>query len=269
MFERFTDQARQVIVLAQEEARNFKHPYIGTEHILLGLLREEERRPGDQAPLRSLGITLAAARERVWRLVRPGDEDRGGQMPFTPRAKKVLELALREALILDHSWIGPEHILLGIVHENEGMASRILLDFDADSLRVRNEVIRTLDAGPEQQRIPRIALAGPKQAPIDTAWLAGLFDVLPILASEIRQSLGREFDIGDLLLAIGCARDTVGGRALSELGMDLDALCETLERIRRGLAQEPVQPGQISDVQSQREMLGEFRRRLGLPEEGS
>jgi ATP-dependent Clp protease ATP-binding subunit ClpA len=145
MFERFTERARQVVVLAQEEARTLKHNYIGTEHILLGLLREEEGLAA--RVLESLDITVERVRGQVVRIVGSGEEVTSGQIPFTPRAKKVLELALREALSLGHNYIGTEHILLGLVRENEGVAARILLDFDADSEKIRNEVIRML-SGP-------------------------------------------------------------------------------------------------------------------------
>jgi len=149
VFERFTERARQVVVLAQEEARILKHNYIGTEHILLGLLREEEGLAA--RVLESLDITVERVRAQVVRIVGSGEEVTSGQIPFTPRAKKVLELALREALSLGHNYIGTEHILLGLVRENEGVAARILLDFDADSEKIRNEVIRML-SGPGGRR---------------------------------------------------------------------------------------------------------------------
>src|SRR5665648_304516 len=149
MFERFTERARQVVVLAQEEARSPKHNYIGTEHLLLGLLREEE---GIAAQvLTALDVNLDEVRMQVAQIVGMGDEVAAGQIPFTPRAKKVLELALREALSLGHNYIGTEHILLGLIKENEGVAARILLDFDADSDKIRNEVIRML-SGPGGRR---------------------------------------------------------------------------------------------------------------------
>src|SRR5436190_20260349 len=131
MFERFTERARQVVVLAQDEARALKHNYIGTEHLLLGLLREEESLAA--MALESLDIMVEDVRAQVARIVGLGDEVTTGQIPYTPRAKKVFELALREALSVGHDYIGTEHILLGIVREHEGVAARILLDFDADS----------------------------------------------------------------------------------------------------------------------------------------
>jgi ATP-dependent Clp protease ATP-binding subunit ClpA len=144
MFERFTERARQVVVLAQEEARGLKHNYIGTEHILLGLLREEEGLAA--RVLESLDITVERVRAEIVRIVGSGEEVTSGQIPFTPRAKKVLELTLREALILGHNYIGTEDILLGLVHEHGGVAARILLDFDADSEEIRSEVVRVLEA---------------------------------------------------------------------------------------------------------------------------
>src|SRR6476660_4601945 len=159
MFERFTERARQVVVLAQEEARTLKHNYIGTEHILLGLLREEEGLAA--RVLESLDITVEEVRAQVARIVGQGDEVTSGQIPFTPRAKKVLELALREALSLGHNYIGTEHILLGLVRENEGVAARILLDFDADADKIRNEIIRML-SGPGRRQQGGAAAPGEK-----------------------------------------------------------------------------------------------------------
>jgi ClpA/ClpB-like protein len=162
VFERFTERARQVVVLAQEEARGLGHNYIGSEHILLGLLREEEGLAA--RVLESLGITLERVRTQVERIVSRGEELTAGQIPFTPRAKRVLERAHREALSLGHNYIGTEHLLLGLAREDEGVATRILLDFDADSETVRNAVIRMLSgpsgraAAPQRLLHPRPAL---------------------------------------------------------------------------------------------------------------
>lgn len=145
MFERFTERARQVVILAQDNARKRKHNYIGTEHILLGLLKEEEGLAA--RVLDSLDITYEEVGQQVDRICGSGTEETPSQIPFTPRAKKVLELALREALSLGHNYIGTEHVLLGLVRENEGVAARILLDFDADAEKIRNEIIRML-SGP-------------------------------------------------------------------------------------------------------------------------
>jgi ATP-dependent Clp protease ATP-binding subunit ClpC len=142
LFERFTERARQVVVLAQDEARALKHNYIGTEHILLGLLREEEGLAA--RVLESLDITVEEVRAQVARIVGQGDEVTTGMIPFTPRAKKVLELSLREALALGHNYIGTEHVLLGLAREGQGVAMRILLDFGADGDRIRREVMEFL-----------------------------------------------------------------------------------------------------------------------------
>ena len=126
MFERFTDRARRVVVLAQEEARMLNHNYIGTEHILLGLIHEGE---GVAAKaLESLGISLEAVRQQVEEIIGQGQQAPSGHIPFTPRAKKVLELSLREALQLGHNYIGTEHILLGLIREGDGVAVKILRD---------------------------------------------------------------------------------------------------------------------------------------------
>jgi ATP-dependent Clp protease ATP-binding subunit ClpC len=159
MFERFTERARQVVVLAQEEARTLEHNYIGTEHLLLGLLREDEGLAA--RVLESLDITLERVRAQVVRIVGSGEEVPSGQIPFTPRVKEVFELALREALNLGHSYIGTEHILLGIVRENEGIAARVLVDFHADSEKVRNEVIRMLSGPGVRRRAEASVESGP------------------------------------------------------------------------------------------------------------
>ncbi|MHB8694297.1 MAG: UvrB/UvrC motif-containing protein [Solirubrobacteraceae bacterium] len=237
MFERFTERARQVVVLAQEEARTLKHNYIGTEHILLGLLREEKGLAA--RVLESLDITVERVRAQVVRIVGSGEEVTSGQIPFTPRAKKVLELAQREALSLGHDYIGTEHILLGIVRENEGVGARILLDFDADSEKIRNEVIRMLSGpGSRGQRTgSATAAAGGQsrdgQRAVDAGWLDGLGPLLDRLAADIRQGLGREPDPGDLLLVLACAQETLTAQALSELGVELDALWGTIEHVRQ------------------------------------
>src|SRR5436309_1489320 len=142
MFERFTDRARRVVVLAQEEARMLNHNYIGTEHILLGLLHEGE---GVAAKaLESLGISLEAVRQQVEEIIGQGQQAPSGHIPFTPRAKKVLELSLREALQLGHNYIGTEHILLGLIREGEGVAAQVLVKLGADLNLVRQQVIQLL-----------------------------------------------------------------------------------------------------------------------------
>ena len=146
LFERFTDRARRVVVLAQEEARLLNHNYIGTEHILLGLIHEGEG-IASQA-LESLGISLEAVRDQVEEIIGQGSQSPSGHIPFTPRAKKVLELSLREALQLGHNYIGTEHILLGLIREGEGVAAQVLVKLGAELSRVRQQVIQLLSGYP-------------------------------------------------------------------------------------------------------------------------
>src|SRR6201994_4586525 len=143
MFERFTDRARRVVVLAQEEARMLNHNYIGTEHILLGLIHEGEGVAAKS--LESLGISLEGVRSQVEEIIGQGQQAPSGHIPFTPRAKKVLELSLREALQLGHNYIGTEHILLGLIREGEGVAAQVLVKLGADLNRVRQQVIQLLN----------------------------------------------------------------------------------------------------------------------------
>ena len=168
MFERFTDRARRVVVLAQEEAKMLNHNYIGTEHILLGLIHEGE---GVAAKaLESLNISLDAVREQVQDIIGQGQQQPTGHIPFTPRAKKVLELSLREALQLGHNYIGTEHILLGLIREGEGVAAQVLVKLGADLNRVRQQVIQLLSRLPgqgggrrrRQRRRRRQGLADPR-----------------------------------------------------------------------------------------------------------
>ncbi len=142
MFERFTERARQVVVLAQAEAAALKHNYIGTEHILLGLLREEDGLAA--RVLESIGIDIEEVRTRVRAAVAEGDELVTGQIPFTPRAKRVLELALREALSLGHNYLSTEHVLLGLARENNGVAARVLESFGADADLIRDRILHAL-----------------------------------------------------------------------------------------------------------------------------
>jgi len=170
MFERFTDRARRVVVLAQEEARLLNHSYIGTEHILLGLIHEGE---GVAAKaMESLGISLEAVRSQVEEIIGQGGSSPSGHIPFTPRAKKVLELSLREALQLGHNYIGTEHILLGLIREGEGVAAQVLVKLGADLSRVRQQVIQLLSGyqggqgkpGEATGAAPGAAAAGKEEA---------------------------------------------------------------------------------------------------------
>ena len=179
MFERFTERARQVVVLAQDEARIVRHNYIGTEHLLLGLLREDEGLAG--RVLVDLGVSLEDVRAQVARIIGAGDEAATGQIPFTPRAKKVLELSLREGMALGHNYIDTEHILLGLLRENEGVAVRILLDLGVDAEKIRHEIVRKLGPSPASslafQRVPRSSAslrnAVPSVGVLIAAWVLG------------------------------------------------------------------------------------------------
>src|SRR5947209_3654087 len=142
MFERFTDRARRVVVLAQEEARMLNHNYIGTEHLLLGLIHEGEGLAAKA--LESLGVTLEGVRSQVEDMIGVGTATPQGHIPFTPRAKKVLELSLREALQLGHSYIGTEHILLGLLREGEGVAAQVLTKINLELAKVRQSVLQLM-----------------------------------------------------------------------------------------------------------------------------
>ena len=226
MFERFTERARQVVVLAQEEARTLKHNYIGTEHILLGLLREEEGLAA--RVLESLDITVERVRAQVVRIVGSGEEVTSGQIPFTPRAKKVLELALREALSLGHNYIGTEHILLGLVRENEGVAARILLDFDADSEKIRNEVIRML-SGPGGRRQGSGGGGGSGEGKKSSKLLDQFGRNLTKLAAEgkLDPVIGRETEI-ERIMQILSRRQKNNPVLLGEPGVGKTAIVEGL-----------------------------------------
>ena len=142
-FDRFTERARKVILLAKEEAKRFNHDYIGTEHLLLGLVKEGEGVAA--AVLASLGLDFESIRQETERLVQPGAGAAiGGDIPFTPRAKKVVELAMDEARNLGHNYIGTEHILLGLIREGEGVASQVLLNMGLDLKKLRDEVLNLL-----------------------------------------------------------------------------------------------------------------------------
>jgi len=225
VFERFTDRARHVVVCAQDEARALRHNYIGTEHILLGLLREQE---GVAAQvLTSVGVTLERTRAEVLKVVGAADEVSGGQIPFTGEAKKVLELSLREALSLGANDIGTEHILLGLVRESEGLAARLLRDFDADAERIRTEVLALVSTAArpeaaEQGGAPFGARVKPMGA--STVWAR--------VSPEIRDLLGREADAGDLLLMLASMPDSLVARTLAELGIGDEALDAALKRAR-------------------------------------
>jgi ATP-dependent Clp protease ATP-binding subunit ClpC len=170
MFERFTDRARRVVVLAQEEARMLGHNHIGTEHILLGLVREGE---GVAAKaLESLGISLEAVRQQVEEIIGQDRQAPSGHIPLTPRTKKVLELSLGEALQLGHNYIGTEHILLGLIGEGEGVAVQVLVKLDTDPGRIRRQVIQLLQGS---QGTEPAAAGAPSETPPSTSVILDQF----------------------------------------------------------------------------------------------
>ena len=197
MFERFTDQARRIVVLAQEEARMLNHNYIGTEHILLGLIHEGT---GVAAKaLESLGITEEAARQQVEEIIGRGQQPTPrGHIPFVPRAKKTLELSLREAIALGNNFIGSEHILLGLIREGDNPATQVLNGLGADPNRVRQEVIRRVSARRvvAEPAARRVTPRGPKRRLVSE--LHGRLDSLEWRLSVLEQRVGTGPDMRDL-----------------------------------------------------------------------
>ncbi len=190
MFERFTDRARRVVVLAQEEARMLNHNYIGTEHLLLGLIHEG--RGVAATALESLGISLEAVRHQVEEIIGQGQQAQSGHIPFTPRAKKVLELSLREALQLGDDHIGTEHILLGLVREADGIAAQVLVRLGADLNRVREQVVQLVHG--EQPARPR---AGRTERAV-LPRLVIRFDALEKRLAVVEERAGTGPDTSDL-----------------------------------------------------------------------
>jgi ATP-dependent Clp protease ATP-binding subunit ClpC len=217
MFERFTDRARATVVNAQDEARRLRHNYIGTEHILLGLIRESD---GVAAlALTALDVSLEAVREQVREIIGEGDAAPRGHIPFTPRAKKVLELSLREALHLHHNYIGTEHILLGLVREGEGVAAQVLVRLGADLGRVRQQVNQLL------AQAPGGATPEPPAARRRTPAAE--------LAEAAAEQLAGGSPVGShhLLEALVRSEDSAAARALAALGVDPDTLSAKLDEL--------------------------------------
>src|SRR5436309_5916672 len=227
MFERFTDRARRVVVLAQEEARMLNHNYIGTEHILLGLLHEGE---GVAAKaLESLGISLEAVRQQVEEIIGQGQQAPSGHIPFTPRAKKVLELSLREALQLGHNYIGTEHILLGLIREGEGVAAQVLVKLGADLNRVRQQVIQLLSG---YQGKETAAAGGPAEGTPSTSLVLDQFGrnlTQAARESKLDPVIGREKEIERVMQVL--SRRTKNNPVLiGEPGVGKTAIVEGLSQ---------------------------------------
>jgi ATP-dependent Clp protease ATP-binding subunit ClpC len=238
MFERFTNKARHVVVLAQEEARRLQHNYIGTEHVLLGLLGESSGLAF--RVLEGFGMSLEGAREEVKALVGTGTGTVSGHIPFTPRAKKILELALREALQLHHNYIGTEHILLGVIREGDGVGAQILKRHSADLMPIRMAVIDLLASVPTEATrgrrwLRRRSAADPGEAPgpgePDEPGELRTTPAADTSLSEAARLAGAQ-PVGShhLLLAALGDPDTAAARALAALGVDLDQAREALRR---------------------------------------
>jgi len=235
MFERFTDRARRVVVLAQEEARMLNHNYIGTEHILLGLLGEPEGVAFRVLEIQ--GMTLDGVRREVADLVGAGKAEPGKHIPFTPRAKKTLELSLREALQLHHNYIGTEHILLGLIREGDGVAAQIMRKH-GDLLAIRVAVLDVVPAGeaaeselgaPLRWLRRRVAVAAPwRGAPAEEQSLTATPAADATLSAAARLAGAQPVGSHHLLLAALADTDSAAARALAALGVDLEQAREAL-----------------------------------------
>jgi ATP-dependent Clp protease ATP-binding subunit ClpC len=261
MFERFTDQARRVVTLAQEEARMLRHNRIGTEHLLLGLIQVDDG-VAAQA-LESLGISLAAVREQVEETIGQGRWVPPVNIPYAPQAKKVLDMSLREALALGHHTIGTEHILLGLIRDGEGPAAQVLDTLGADLSGVRQQVLRLLhDAAEEEQRNgPAASHAGPADAG-DRGLLSGAiarFESMDSRLSAVEQRVGTGPDVGDLDQQIAQARREKDSAARAE---DYETAAALRDRERHLLAEKASRQQEWATAQLDLPSLAEGLQRL-------
>jgi ATP-dependent Clp protease ATP-binding subunit ClpA len=264
-FEGFTDRARQVVVLAQEEARMLNHNHIGTEHILLGLIHEGDGVAANA--LESLGISLETARQQVEQIIGQGQQAPSGHIPFTPRAKKVLELSLREARHLGHNYIGTEHILLGLIREGEGVAAQVLVRLGADLNRVRQQVIELLHGYQAQE--PAAAGAGPRERGLAADILTRI-NAIESRLSELEFRVGTGPDVRGLDTEIAQARrdteaavarqDFEAGKSLRDKEQQL--MAEEESRWREWAAAHPDAPSLAEKVGQLSEEIEELRSLL-------
>ena len=246
MFERFTDRARRVVVLAQEEARLLNHSYIGTEHILLGLVHEGE---GVAAKaLESIGVSLDGVRRQVEEIIGHGQQDPGGHIPFTPRAKRVLELSLREALQLGHNYIGTEHILLGLIREGEGVAAQVLVKLGADLTRVREKVVQLLSGAGSAAAAGAAVADPPAHTASPTLDQYGRNLTRAAMSGELDPMIGRAAEIERMVVVLSCRRKN-NPILVGEPGVGKTALVEGLcHRIVGGDVPRSLQGKQVYTV---------------------
>jgi ATP-dependent Clp protease ATP-binding subunit ClpA len=262
MFERFTDRARQAVELAHDEAMRLDHSYIGTEHLLLGLIREGEG-VAAQA-LEALGISLDDVRQQVEQIIGQGQQAPSGQIPYTPRAKKVLELALREAKQLGHHYIGTEHLLLGLIREGHGVAAQVLTELGADLNRVRQQVIQLLH-GYHGQR-PVTVPAGTRLG--QSRWKmrgrqAEIREHVEAIGSQlaaIEQRLGGGPEIGDLVRQIGQARR---GKEAAASAEDYETATTLRDQERQLLAEKAARQAEWAAAHPELSSVAEALHRLG------
>jgi ATP-dependent Clp protease ATP-binding subunit ClpA len=257
MFERFTDRARRVVVLAQEEARLLNHNYIGTEHLLLGLAHEGQGVAAKALEL--LGIRLEALRSQVQEVVGQGQRAPSGHIPFTPRAKKVLELSLRESQQLGHNYIGTEHILLGLIREGEGVAAQVLVKLGADLSRARQQVIQLLSGyarGPE-------AAAGPVPMPLPDDLREAGEQLAEVRRQKEAAIEAQDFDRAAALR--DAEEELLAGLAEQErewtARVDLVDLAEVVQEVKR-------LQGEVQRLHGEVQGLRELLRRRGIEPDG-